>query len=162
MLLYMFLERKYEHTELIFIRHHTSAHECNEDEFFHSTETGGTTVSSVIDLTAEVIKDRYPSSEWNIYVAQCSDGDNSSSLDTQYCVDVIKEKILPVCQYYAYIQTEYNRDDTWYGSYFDAEYSLWTKYKLLDEEFKHFEMRQVSAIPDIWKVFIELFKKKEV
>ena len=46
MLLYLFLTRNYEHIEVVFIRHHTVAKEVNEDEFFHSRESGGTVVSS--------------------------------------------------------------------------------------------------------------------
>lgn len=159
MLLYMFLERKYEHTEIIFIRHHTQATECNEDDFFNSRETGGTVVSSALELLIEIQRDRYPTNEWNIYVAQCSDGDNYDSGDTAHCVDLIKNKILPITQYYSYIQTEYHRGN-FSRFYFDTDYSLWTQYEEVSESYKNFEMKQVAEQRDIWKVFVELFKKK--
>ncbi|HEY0884649.1 MAG TPA: YeaH/YhbH family protein, partial [Ramlibacter sp.] len=44
-LLYLFLSRHYQQTDVIFIRHHTQAAEVSEDEFFHATESGGTVVS---------------------------------------------------------------------------------------------------------------------
>ncbi len=75
-LLYLFLSRHYEQTDVVFIRHHTQAQEVDEDEFFHATETGGTVVSSALTLMHEIIRARYMGSEWNIYGAQASDGDN--------------------------------------------------------------------------------------
>src|SRR5690606_8259525 len=75
-LLYLFLQRNYEKTEVVFIRHHTIAKEVDEDEFFHSRETGGTVVSSALKLMQSIIEARYSPSEWNIYGAQASDGDN--------------------------------------------------------------------------------------
>jgi len=160
MLLYMFLERKYDQTDIIFIRHHTDAIESTEDEFFHSKETGGTKVSSAIHKLNEIRKERYPTNEWNVYVAQCSDGDNCGSADTKECMDIIQNEILPVTQYYAYIQTEYQRM-SYGGSYFDKEYGLWAYYEELKNSNKHFEMKQVAEAPDIWKVFMELFKKQD-
>ena len=75
-LLYMFLTKNYDKIELVFIRHHTSAKEVNEEEFFYSRETGGTVVSSALELLNTIIEARYPPQAWNIYVAQASDGDN--------------------------------------------------------------------------------------
>ncbi|HRZ24964.1 MAG TPA: YeaH/YhbH family protein, partial [Candidatus Contendobacter sp.] len=75
-LLYLFLKRNYEKIEVVFIRHHTVAKEVDEQEFFYSRETGGTVVSSALQLTADIMRERYPISSWNLYVAQASDGDN--------------------------------------------------------------------------------------
>ena len=44
-LLYLFLKRVYEKIEVVFIRHHTAAAEVDENEFFHSRESGGTVVA---------------------------------------------------------------------------------------------------------------------
>jgi len=75
-LLYLFLTRHYEKIEIVFIRHHTQAQEVDEEAFFHATETGGTVVSSALSLMDDIVRARYPTSEWNIYAAQASDGDN--------------------------------------------------------------------------------------
>ncbi len=64
-LLYLFLQRNYEHTDIVFIRHHTSAKEVDEEEFFYSRETGGTIVSSALKLMQEIVDKRYPASQWN-------------------------------------------------------------------------------------------------
>ena len=75
-LLHLFLKRHYEKTEVVFIRHHTKADEVDEEEFFYSRETGGTVVSTALDLMKTIVSDRYPTDSWNIYAAQASDGEN--------------------------------------------------------------------------------------
>ena len=37
-----------------------------ERTFFTSRETGGTVVSSALNLTADILRERYPSESWNI------------------------------------------------------------------------------------------------
>src|SRR5690606_20358501 len=76
MLLYLFLTRTYEKIQVVFISHHTEASEVDEETFFYSRETGGTVVSSALNLMSKIIQERFPTSEWNIYAAQASDGDN--------------------------------------------------------------------------------------
>jgi len=76
-LLYLFLTRTYENVDVVFIRHHTQAKEVDEHEFFYSQETGGTIVSSALKLMNEIVADRYPVGEWNIYAAQASDGEEA-------------------------------------------------------------------------------------
>src|SRR5690606_20789024 len=46
MLLYLFIQRRYRHVEIVFIRHTHHAEEVDEDTFFYSRETGGTVVST--------------------------------------------------------------------------------------------------------------------
>ena len=75
-LLYLFLTRSYRDVDVVYIRHHTQAKEVDEEEFFYSRETGGTIVSSALELTRDIIAQRYPPTDWNIYAAQASDGDN--------------------------------------------------------------------------------------
>ncbi|MFT3814484.1 MAG: YeaH/YhbH family protein [Acidovorax sp.] len=149
MLLYLFLTRHYEKIDLVFIRHHTQAQEVSEEEFFHATETGGTVVSSALQLMHEIIRARYPSNEWNIYGAQASDGDNWHQ-DSGLCHDLLDEKILPLVRYYAYVQVV------------EAEQNLWQEYTRLAAAHPHFAMRKVNSAQDIYPVFRELFRKEGV
>ena len=96
-LLYLFLTRHYEKIDLVFIRHHTQAQEVDEQNFFHARETGGTVVSSALVLMEDIIKARYSPSEWNIYGAQASDGDNWHH-DSGRCRELLTDKILPLCR----------------------------------------------------------------
>jgi len=147
MLLYMFLTRHYDRIDLVFVRHHTQAQEVSEDEFFHATETGGTVVSSALVLMDEIIRQRYPSAEWNIYGAQASDGDNWHQ-DSGRCRKLLADSILPLVRYYAYVQVA------------DAEQNLWQEYAQLQATKTNFAMRKVASPQDIYPVFRELFKKE--
>jgi sporulation protein YhbH len=71
-----FLKTKYDHVKIVFISHHTEAKEVTEDQFFTQGESGGTVVSSAYRLALDVIAERFPPKDWNIYPFHFSDGDN--------------------------------------------------------------------------------------
>ena len=146
-LLYLFLTRHYEKIDLVFIRHHTQAQEVDEQNFFHATETGGTVVSSALVLMEEIIRARYPSTEWNIYGAQASDGDNWHH-DSGRCRELLASNILPLVRYFAYVQVA------------EEEQNLWDEYAQLARDHKMFAMRKVTEASNIYPVFRELFKKE--
>ncbi|MBP9218215.1 MAG: YeaH/YhbH family protein [Sterolibacterium sp.] len=149
MLLYLFLTRTYEHIELVFIRHHTQAAEVDEEDFFHSRESGGTVVSSALVLMQQILQERYARGNWNVYGAQASDGDNWDA-DSPKCRALLDEQILPLVQYYAYIEIG--------GS---EPQNLWHEYSKLQEQHPHhFAMQQIKGLADIYPVFRELFRKK--
>ena len=146
-LLYLFLTRNYEHIEVVFIRHHTRADEVDEETFFHSQESGGTVVSSALELMQKIIEERYPSNEWNIYGAQASDGDNWND-DSPKCRAILEQSILPLSRYFAYIQVA------------EPEQNLWTEYAQLLSGHPHFAMKKVQSAAEIYPVFRELFEKQ--
>jgi len=146
-LLYLFLTRHYEKIDIVFIRHHTQAQEVDEENFFHSTETGGTVVSSALVLMEEIARARYPTSEWNIYGAQASDGDNWHH-DSGRCRELLAHNILPLCRYFAYVQVA------------EEEQNLWDEYSALAADSKTFAIRKVTEASQIYPVFRELFKKE--
>ncbi|EEX66873.1 YeaH/YhbH family protein [Vibrio metoecus] len=147
-LLYLFLTRTYENVEVVFIRHHTQAKEVNEHDFFYSQETGGTIVSSALKLMYEIIEARFPLGEWNIYGAQASDGDNWAD-DSPRCKELLSNKLLPYCQYYAYIEITRRSHQT-----------LWHEYEKLQASFDNFAMKNIRSVEDIFPVFRELFQKE--
>ncbi len=146
-LLYLFLTRHYEKIDIVFIRHHTQAQEVDEHNFFHATETGGTVVSSALVLMDEIARARYPTSEWNIYGAQASDGDNWHH-DSGRCRELLADRILPLCRYFAYVQVA------------EEEQNLWDEYAALAAENKTFAIRKVTEANQIYPVFRDLFKKE--
>ena len=151
--LHMFLRRKYEKVEIVFIKHHEEAFEVDEDDFFHSKESGGTVVSTAVNLTRKIINDRYNVNDWNIYVAQVSDGDNFAN--DSNAVQEAMQALLPIVQYFAYVEIHGN------DMYMRHHYSdLWMQYKDLEKEYHHMQMREASDVGDIWKVFKELFSKE--
>lgn len=148
-LLYMFLKRNYDKIEVVFIRHHTSAKEVDEEEFFYSRETGGTIVSSALKMMDQIIESRYSPSEWNIYGAQASDGDNWND-DSPICKKILVENILPKVQYYSYVEINPRRHQ-----------ALWREYETVQAEYgDYFAMQQISDPSDIFPVFRELFQRR--
>jgi hypothetical protein len=150
-LLYLFLQRNYEHIDVVFIRHHTSAKEVDEQEFFYSRETGGTIVSSALKLMKDIIAARYPVTQWNIYGAQASDGDNWND-DSSQCYEVLTRHLLPQVQHFSYVQIT-PRDHQ----------ALWHEYERIQGEFPDsFAMQQIIEAKDIYPVFRQLFQRRPV
>jgi uncharacterized protein len=100
------LQRQYKGLESRYIIHDAVAREVDRETFFHTRESGGTMISSAFKLCSQLIDDHYPPEEWNIYPFHFSDGDNWSMDDTLLCVDVLKGKILPRVNMFAYGQVE--------------------------------------------------------
>lgn len=148
-LLYLFLKRNYQKIEVVFVRHHTSASEVDEDEFFYSRETGGTIVSSALKLMQKIVAERYPTTDWNIYAAQASDGDNWAD-DSPLCREILLKEILPKVQYYTYVEIT-PRDHQ----------ALWYAYEDIVDRFpEQFAMQQIVDLDDIYPVFHDLFERK--
>ena len=148
-LLHLFLKRHYEKTEVVFIRHHTKADEVDEEEFFYSRETGGTVVSTALELMNTIVRERYPTDSWNIYAAQASDGENWQD-DSPKCRDLLVKSVLPLVQYFAYVEISSGK-----------EQELWQTYSEIVDTFpERFAMRNVSEPADIFPVFRDLFEKK--
>lgn len=102
-LLYLFLLRKYEKVEIVFIRHTDKAAEVDEERFFKETASGGTVVESALQLMAGIIEERYSPELYNIYGAQVSDGD-AFGADPGKSREVLEKKILPAARYYVYAE----------------------------------------------------------
>ncbi|NND61011.1 MAG: YeaH/YhbH family protein [Gammaproteobacteria bacterium] len=146
-LLYLFLQRNYERIDVVFVRHHTVAYEVDEEEFFYARETGGTVVSSALNLMRDIVRDRYPSSSWNIYAAQASDGDNWRD-DCAGCRNILVNDLMPLVQYFSYVEIKPLRHQL-----------LWHEYQKIAESHGNFAMQQIDGAADIYPVFRELFKR---
>jgi uncharacterized protein len=151
MLLHVFLTRYYREVHLVFIRHTSTATEVDEETFFRGTETGGTVISTALDEMLKVVKARYSPADWNIYAAQASDGDNFHD-DMPRCVRLLDKEVLPLCQYFAYVETTHGErfNDT-------HETPVWHGYSQVARRHRNFAMRRVSSPEDIYPVFHELF-----
>ncbi|CAN7157470.1 YeaH/YhbH family protein [Pseudoduganella sp. LjRoot289] len=147
-LLYLFLKRVYDKIEVVFIRHHTAAAEVDENEFFHSRESGGTVVSSALHLLNKIIDERYGAGQWNSYVAQASDGDNWDN-DSLLCKQLLVNTIMPKVQYYTYVEITDGPPQ-----------NLWEQYAQVPDLHPHFAMQKIVTPADIYPVFRELFKKQ--
>jgi uncharacterized protein len=156
MLLHVFLTRRYRHVDVVFIRHTSTAEEVDEETFFYSRETGGTVVSTALDKMIEIARSRYPTDRWNIYGAQASDGDNYGA-DSSRCVNLLGGEVLPLCQYYAYVEVGDGMGGGLSGLSRDSD--LWRAYSEVAPAHPHFAMRRVGDPAQIFSVFHELFAK---
>ena len=148
-LLYLFLSRKYEHVDLVFIRHTDNAEEVDEQTFFYDPKSGGTIVLSALELMREIVEKRYPPSAWNVYAAQASDGD-SFGADAGKSARFLAEHLLPATRYFAYIEVPDSQEA--------RKSSLWAEYE--QKLAPHFVMRRICDRGEIYPVFHDLFKKE--
>jgi uncharacterized protein len=100
------LKKQYKGLETRFIIHDAVAREVDRDTFFRTRESGGTMISSAYKLCAQILDNHYPAHEWNIYPFHFSDGDNWSVDDTLTCIEILKQKLLPVSNVFCYGQVE--------------------------------------------------------
>ena len=131
----------------------------DEETFFYSRESGGTVVSTALVEMLKVIGERYPAGEWNIYAAQASDGDNIGD-DTARCTAMLQEEVLPLCQYYAYVEILDERELQLFQNTQNGK-ALWRGYRQLTESCPNFAMKRIAQASDIYPVFRELFAKSE-
>lgn len=158
-LLHLFLRRRYDRIDLVFIRHTHQASVVDEDTFFYSRETGGTVVSTAILEMLNEIKRKYSPSEWNIYAAQASDGENFAG-DSDYCARLMLEEVMPQLQYYAYVEILDEREIELFANP-QVGAALWRAYRGVAARHDNFAMKRVGRAADIYPVFRELFAKKE-
>ena len=159
MLLHLFLKRRYEKVDVVFIRHTHDAQEIDEQEFFYSRQSGGTIVSTALDKMLEIQRARYATADWNIYAAQASDGYTQTG-DARHCVELLNAEIMPLVQYYAYIEILDEREMEVFASE-DSGAELWRAYRTVAGLWANFATKRISRPADIFPVFHELFRKAE-
>jgi uncharacterized sporulation protein YeaH/YhbH (DUF444 family) len=157
-LLHLFLKRRYDRIEIVFIRHTHEAQEVDEETFFYSTQSGGTVVSTALEKMHRIISERYPSSEWNIYAAQASDGDNAVA-DSQRCIALLDEEIMRLCPYSAYVEIIDERERHIFGTTENGT-SLWRAYSSVNKNWPNFQMARIAEAADIYPVFRQLFTRQ--
>lgn len=157
LLLFLFLKRRYERVDVVFIRHTHHAEEVDEQTFFYSKQSGGTVVSTALEKMLEIQKARYAVGEWNIYVAQASDGFTQSG-DAQRCVEMLDQDVMPISQYYAYIEILDERELEVFSDA-DAGAELWRAYRAFAPKWATFAQTRIAKPSDIFPVFRELFSK---
>ena len=148
-LLYLFLSRKYEQVDVVFIRHTDEAEEVDENTFFHDPRSGGTVVLTALELAHQIARERYAGGGWNLYVAQASDGD-AFGADAGKSSRFVEQHLLPLLRYFAYIEVCEGSDS--HAS------SLWAAYETVKNE--NFAKRRVGQRSEIYPVFRDLFKKE--
>ena len=152
--------------------HTTSAKRVNEKNFFQVGTSGGTIVSSCLELELEAAEKEFHPNSWNIYTFYCGDGENWAS-DNEKCIDLFKE-IKKISQLTAYCEinedykglTDPEPDKTTQGYPWDSfsawknedKNNLWSKLTpICDNMFKKI---MIGGQDDIWVAFNTLFGGK--
>jgi uncharacterized sporulation protein YeaH/YhbH (DUF444 family) len=148
-LLYLFLVKKYQRVELVWIVHTAEAHEVGEEEFFTTTQTGGTVISTALELAKQLIESKYSPSKSNLYFLQITDGDNATEDNPN--VSQLLDDLMPLVQFFGYIQIEQ-----------EAVAFPWPKVMDVYQEKKNPKLRAsiVRHSREIWPLFRDLFKSK--
>lgn len=100
------LRYQYKGIETRYIIHDAVAREVDHETFFRTRESGGTIISSAYKHCLQLIQEKYDPAEWNIYPFHFSDGDNWSGEDTQECIRLLEEELLPMVNMFCYGQVE--------------------------------------------------------
>lgn len=99
------LKSNYRNVQRRYLVHDAAAAEVDEDTFYHLRQSGGTKISSALQLCRELVQVHYAPSDWNIYLFQFSDGDNFST-DNEQALDLLRNHLLPVANLYCYGQVD--------------------------------------------------------
>ncbi len=148
LLLYLFIHRQYRAVELVFIKHHSEASECTEEQFFGSREGGGTLVSPALALVEEIIAARFAPDNWNIYLAQASDGDNAN--EDLPVVQARLQGLLPQLRNMYYLEVNQERES-----------ELMRIYLEIGQRFPDLLTAKASQAADIYPLFRTLFAERE-
>ena len=160
MLLYLFLQKKYDTVRIEFIRHHTEASRVDEQTFFYDRQSGGTKVSPALEMVRDIIKAEYNPDLYNIYVCQASDGDNWDA-DNQTCRQILEQEILPIVQYMAYVEIKDAHENEAYPMLsFTYSNGLMSTYQAISKAFEKLQITRAYNAADIYSVFRKLFEKK--
>jgi uncharacterized protein len=160
-LLYQFLNHQYENIEVVFIAHTTNSKEVNEHDFFRRSNSGGTLMSTSLELADEIVKKRYHPNSWNIYTFYCGDGENWPE-DNEKTLSLYKE-MLEYNQLMCYTEIiPGNPPNINSVSFFggDPFYGLWNELAPLSNH-KNFKKLRIMSDATIWSAFKKLFGGKE-
>lgn len=100
------LRSQYRSLETRYMVHDAAAKQVDQDTFYRLRESGGTKISSAYELAAELLDGQFPAPEWNIYLFHFSDGDNWSGRDTEKCLSLLRERLLPSANMFCYGQVK--------------------------------------------------------
>jgi uncharacterized protein len=134
------LRHQYRDVEFRYVVHDAAAREVDRETFFHLRESGGTKISSAYALFTKILTEEYPADEWNVYSFHFSDGDNWGSGDTEICLKILEERVLPDVNLFCYGQVE-------------SPYGSGQFLKDLASHFKEHENLILSDIPNKDKIY---------
>jgi len=139
------LTSQYKGVERRFIIHDAAAREVDAETFFHTRESGGTRISSAYEVCLKLMRESFPSQDFNLYPFHFTDGDNFSDDDEQ-ALKLLSE-IVPQANVFCYGQVE--------GSYGSGGFLKQIQEKVKEEEkVRTATLRGRESIYDALKAFL--------
>ena len=89
------LRSQYRSLEHVYVVHEADAKEVDQHTFYHLREAGGTRISTAYELIDQILDARFPADAWNVYLFHFSDGENGDSRDTDACLELLDQRLLP-------------------------------------------------------------------
>ena len=159
MLLYVFLKRRYRHVEIVFVRHtHEAKGSGRGDVFQQPRDWRHAGLLRPRGDETDRRRKILPAS-WNIYAAQASDGDNSTA-DRATCTTLLRDAILPLCQYFAYLEVGADDEGQRIGFATHSNDTVADRTRRLVRPDSEIAMRKVNHRREIYPVFRDLFRRR--
>jgi uncharacterized sporulation protein YeaH/YhbH (DUF444 family) len=89
------LRSQYRNLDNVYVVHEAFSKEVDQHTFYHLRESGGTRISTAYELIDSIVDARFPVESWNVYLFHFSDGENGDSRDTERCMELLRERLLP-------------------------------------------------------------------
>jgi sporulation protein YhbH len=139
------LTSQYKGVERRFIIHDAAAREVDQETFFHTRESGGTRISSAYEVCLKLMRESFPSQDYNLYPFHFTDGDNFGDDDEQ-ALKLLSE-IVPQANVFCYGQVE--------GAYGSGGFLKQIQEKVKEEEkVRTATLRGRESIYDALKAFL--------
>lgn len=127
--------------EVVYIVHGTEAYEVKRPQFFAGQNMGGTICSTAPKKMLEIIDERYPVKEWNIYPFYFSDGFNFSEDDEEFKITLLK-LLDGIANLFCYGQTQMYRP--WFSSGMSTKLSPpGTIGAMIDQMIEEYELKNL-------------------
>ena len=136
---------------------HLERQEVDEETFFHSRETGGTIVSTALEEMLEIVRERYRPTAGTSTRRRPRTATITPRTASR-CSQLLGGEILPLCQYFAYIEVGDERPAARLPAR-RATRSVARLQRGRRRRTQHFAMRRVADPAQIFPVFHELFAK---
>lgn len=157
---YAFIERKYPNTDLVFIIHTDNPLEVNEEEFFTTRKSGGTTVSPALALANKILSERYDADTTNIYLSYAGDGDNWEDDNKNVLTELEDKGLLARLRHMVYLQVQ-ESFASGFGGYGMGSSNLWNTMSSAATTNPKLHALKIADESEVFTAFKKVYGKKK-
>lgn len=155
---FAFIIRKYPNTDLVFIQHTDTAEEVDEEEFFTSRKNGGTIISPAIALAHQIVRERYDTSQTNLYFSYAGDGDNWPSDNRDVLAEFEDRGFLGKLRHAVYVQVGKDIGGGWSGG---GQQQTWQTIATIASNSKKMHLVKIEHDDQVFDAFKKVYGKKK-